>query len=267
MASGRGVAFCCLECRLLQAPTEECRECGSPSVAAVEHEGEVLRRAFKRQRGKVANAALKTTGAIGGIGAYIGVVVGGALISPVIPAVGMAVFIGGALALNRTSRRVTTVPYHPVKTGEHAVTVKGIAHKLTELIETCDGTERVLVEEAVLRGKGDAVYFRRVSAVPFLVELEGGDRRVVDGVIRLEAKTTTGPATSGDPMLTELGIVGVSVRGQLERGVLREGDTIEVTGVQQEAVIQELAVDRDGGQATVMRGRAKSVVRVRQTAP
>lgn len=264
-AVGRDAVFCCLECRLLQDPAEACRECSSPSIAAIQYESDVLQRVFKRQRGKVANAAANTGMALGGIGAYVGVVAAG-MISPIIPVVGLTAMIGGLVILGRKSSRITTVPYYPATTDEHATTVKGIAHKLSELVETCDGAERVLVEETVLRGKGDAVYFRRVNAAPFLVELEGGARLVVDGTLRLEAKSSSSTVKAGDPLLAALGIVGVSVAGRLDRATLREGDPVEITGVQQEDVIQELAVDRDGGQATVMRGRAKSVVRVRQSA-
>ncbi|HUS29348.1 MAG TPA: hypothetical protein VMZ53_12605 [Kofleriaceae bacterium] len=252
--------FCCLECRLLQAPIVDCRECGSAQVAALAFEGEVLRQRFKRQRGKVANAAVQGGLGIGALGAYVGAVAGGVLVSPLVPAVALGALIGGLLIV-RKNKRITTVPFYEPVTAKGAVTKRGVARKLAETIETCDGAERVLAEEATLRGKADGVYFRRSRVARFMVEVEGGERVVVDGVVRVTGPSTRTPAKAGtDPRLVALGIEGVQVAGDLELGVLRDGDPVEVTGIPVEEAVPELAFDRDAGQATVMRGGATAVV-------
>ncbi|HTL35060.1 MAG TPA: hypothetical protein VL326_18155 [Kofleriaceae bacterium] len=259
--------FCCIECRLLQAPATECRECGSAQMAALAFETEVLRQKFRRQRGKLANAAVHGSLTLGALGAYVGVVAGGVLVSPIIPAVALGTVMGSAmLMVARRNRRITTVPLLAPKIGEGAVTKRGIARKLAETIETCDGAERVLVEEALLRGKADGVYFRRTRAARFAVDTDGGERVVVDGLVRASAQSPKRtPAKAGtDPRLLTLGIEGVAVAGQLELAIIRDGDPVEVTGDPVEEAVPELAFDRDAGQATVMRGRAKAVVLLRR---
>lgn len=258
--------FCCLECRLIQPPTVECIECRSPQVAALAFETEVLRQKLRRQRGKVANAAVQGAIGVGGVGAYIGVVAGGVLVSPLIPAVALGTLMGSMmLFVRKRNQRITTVPFPPPKLAEGAVTKHGIARKLTETIETCDGADRVLVEEALLRGKADGVYFRRTRAAPFVVDVEGGERVVVQGVVRLTAAATRSPARAGtDPRLLALGIEGIAVAGSLELAVIRDGDTVDVVGEPTTEAVPELAFDRDAGQATIMRGGAERVVLVRR---
>jgi hypothetical protein len=259
--------FCCVLCRLLQPPTIECIECGSAGVAALAFEGEVLRQARQRQRGKVANVAIKGGISVGAIGAYLGAVAGGALISPLIPAVALGAFFGGAtlLLVRKRNKRVTTVPLIDARTSESAVTRRGTARRLTETLTACgDGADHVLAEQAIVRGKADGIYFRRTRSARFLVEVEDGERLVVDGVLRLAGRTTRSPTKAGDDeRLVVLGIEGVPVAGELELTVLRDGDAVEVTGDTTLEAVAELAFDRDAGQATVMRGRARSVVVVR----
>jgi hypothetical protein len=257
--------FCCLECRLIQPPTVDCRECGSSQVAALAFEDEILRKKLRRQRGKVANAAVQGGITLGAIGAYVGAVAGGVLVSPIIPAVALGSMVGGAILLVRDRKRITTVPFYAAVTSERAVTLRGTARKLTETLTSCDGAETILAEEATLRGKADAVFFRRTRGTKFLVEIEGGERVVVDGLLRVTSREPTrSPAKAGtDPRLPALGIEGVQVAGTLELAVIRDGDPVEVTGETTTEAVPELAFDRDAGQATLMHGRAKTVVLVR----
>jgi hypothetical protein len=258
--------FCCIECRLLQPRTTECIECESPQVAALEFETEVLKQKLRRQRGRVASAAIHGGITVGALGAYVGVVAGGVLVSPIIPAVALGTFLGSTILLvRRRNQRITTMPLLEPAIREGAVTKRGIARKLAETITTCDGAGPALVEEAILRGKADGVYFRRTRGTTFLVELDGGERVVVDGLVRATSTDPTRtPAKAGtDPRLSALGIEGIQVAGTLELTVIRDGDTVEVTGTAVEEAVPELAFDRDAGQALVVRGRAKTVVLVR----
>ena len=258
--------FCFVDCRLLQPPGTDCIECESPQVAALAFESEVLKQKFRRQRGKVANAAIHGGLTLGALGTYIGVVTAGVMVSPIIPAVALGTFLGSTMLLvRRRNQRITTVPLLEPALGGQAITKRGIARKLTETIEACDGSGQALVEEAILRGKADGVYFRRTRCTKFLVEIDGGERVVVDGLLRVAAREPTrSPAKAGtDPRLATLGIEGIQVAGTLELAVIRDGDTVEVTGPETTEAVPELAFDRDSGQATVLRGRAKNVVLVR----
>lgn len=264
--SAEQATFCCLQCRLIQPTTFDCRECGSATVAALQYEGEVLRMRQTPRRSKAANVAIQTGITVGVFGGYIATVIGGLLVTPIVPVVVFTGGIGlGAFILGRRRKQVTTVQLLEPQTGERAVTRKGIVRRLTDTVTSIDADERVLAEDAILRGKRDGVLFRRVRAVPFLVELDGGDRLVVEGTLRVTGRSKRlGPAAKpGDARLVALGIDGVPASGELEVAVVREGDPVEVTGEAEVEAVQALAVDRDGGETTVMRGRAKSVALVR----
>ncbi|HSD90097.1 MAG TPA: hypothetical protein VLB44_21345 [Kofleriaceae bacterium] len=259
--------FCCLACRLIQIqPTSfHCCEC-SKTAGALQYEDEILRQKLRRQRSKAATVAINGGIAVGAVGAYAGAILGGIMLTPIIPAVALAGFAFGLGALvNRKRNALTTVPLLEPRTGENAVTKQGIARRIAETIDSIDGGVQVLAEDAILRGKHDGVLFRRVRAVPFLVELEGGDRLVVDGTLRVAPSKRLGPpAKPGDARLVTLDIVGVPASGELEVAVVRDGDPIEVTGETEVEAVQALAVDREGGETTVMRGRAQAVVLVRR---
>lgn len=202
---------------------------------------------------------LSTAGAIAG---YVGVAVGTLLWWPTLPIVFGAGGAAGAYAALRSKPPVAPVDLHPVTMAKDAVTQRGTAHRLSETV-TSLADEPVLVEQAILRTR-KGILFRRIRAVPFLVELAGGDKLVVLGQIRVVTQPMTKTKIkTGDPRLAALGLGGIPINAQLLVSVVKDGDLIEVTGESTTEIVPELAFHRDAGEATVVRGGAQAVVAIR----
>ncbi|HEX5060508.1 MAG TPA: hypothetical protein VFV99_14170 [Kofleriaceae bacterium] len=207
-------------------------------------------------------AMLGVLGTAGAIAGYVGVAVGTLLWWPTLPIVFGAGGAAGAYAALRKKPPVAPIDLHPVVTAKAAVTQRGIARRLAETV-TALTDEHVLAEQAVVRTR-KGVLFRRIRAVPFLVELDGGDKLVVVGQVRIErSPALTTKIKTGDPRLAALDLGGIPIAAQLIVAVVNEGDPIEVTGEPATEIVPELAFHRDAGEATVMRGRAQAVVAIR----
>jgi len=207
-------------------------------------------------------AMLGVLGTAGAIAGYVGVAVGTLLWWPTLPIVLGTGAGAGAYAALRRKPPVAPIDPHPVTTAKGAVTQRGIARRLAETV-TALTDEHVLAEQAVIRTK-KGILFRRIRAMPFLIELDGGDKLVVLGQLRIELPVATNAKIkTGDSRLAALGLDGIPIAAQLLASVVKHGDPIEVTGEPVTELVPELAFHRDAGEATVMRGRAQAVVAIR----
>jgi hypothetical protein len=247
--------FCCLACRLLQEPATNCIECDSHLMTAVEAAKPLLvSRSFEpKPRG-----AWPLT--VGGVAAYVAVIASAVTWFPAIPiAAGAA---GAAIGVTAWRRRgaLATLPLLEPAIGDGAVARRGVAHKLDGTIDSIVDGKPVLVEEATLLLRGRVV-FRRIRVAPFLLAIDGGERAVVTGVVRVCGTATTQTSPARNPRLTVLGIPPrLRPAGELHTHVVRDGDAIRVTGESAIEIVPELAFHRDAGETTVIRGRAGSVV-------
>lgn len=196
---------------------------------------------------------------------YAAVVAGAALWWPTLPVLAAGTVGAGVMGALRRRGAIVPVPVLPIAAG--SVTHHGIAHRLTETVHSVTDRPVVLAEQALVHNR-HGVLFRRVRAVPFVVEIEGGDKVVIDGVLRVEMpELDRYPVKAGDPRLVALGIDGVPVRGELDVALVREGDRITVRGDETTEIVPEMAFHRDGGEARVMRGRAGAVVAIAPATP
>jgi hypothetical protein len=258
--------FCCMRCRLLQAPGVECAECSSPLMATLSNQRGLLRTNFGKASSQPSQHAKTKDVAsmLGGILVYAGVVTGAVLWWPTLPLLAVGGIGAGTFAALRHRAAIAAVDPFPIAAG--GVAYEGVAHRLVETVSAVTDQSVVLAEQAVVHNKR-GILFRRVRAVPFLVELADGNRVVVAGTLRLETPSgltaSTTKVKAGDPRLVALGIEGVPVSGELTVQHVRDGDRIEVRGDPTSEIVPELAFHRDGGEATVLRGRAGSVVAIR----
>ena len=168
---------------------------------------------------------------------------------------------GAAIGVTAWRRRgaLATLPLLEPAVGGEAVTRRGVAHQLDGTIDSIVDGKPVLVEEATLLLRGRVV-FRRIRIAPFLLAVDGGERAVVAGVVRVRTAGATQPSPPRNPRLVELGIPPrLRPGGELETRTVRDGDAITVTGEAAVEIVPELAFHRDAGETTVIRGRARSV--------
>lgn len=262
-----------MACRLIQPEAAACRECNGTVMSALDQAGDLLRFRWDpadRQprepaRHAEAKANARRVGVLGSVGAVTGMSVLGVLGYPLllIPAVAGSVvltagFVTAAVRRRRTS--VVPVPLYPAVTSAGAETRSGIAHKLIETVTSIGDRVPVLAQEVTVQSRG-GVFFRTGRTAPFSVELDDGATIVIAGVVRIATRTAIVRVRADDPRLAELGIpreLGVS--GKLHTCSVRDGDRVTVTGELSREVMRELAFHRDGGEASVMRGRSRAVV-------
>ena len=252
-----------MKCRLLQGPGNECMECRSPLMASLANQRGLL----KRNMSKAATKSKRrlggeAVGAITGAAAYTGLIAGTVFFWPVLPIVlGGGAVVGGALWWKHRHAIAAVDELEPALAGA-SVKRTGIAHRLTETVKSVTG-EPVMAEEAVVARKQD-VLFRRLSSVPFLVEIDGGGTLVVLGLVRVATKAERlGKVKAGNAHLVSLGVEGVPVAGELTLSVVRDGDRVTITGEEKLEIVPELAVHRDAAETPVMRGRAGAVALIR----
>lgn len=204
-------------------------------------------------------------GTVGMMAMYAAFIVGTSVWWPIAPIMlGTGVGAGMIAALRRRPA-IATVDALAAVTAPRAVTRTGIAHRLNETVKSITGNGSHLAEE-ILVSNDKGVLFRRISAAPFLLELDDGGKLVVLGTVRVVSPSVfIDQIKKGDPHATALGLAGVPIKGELLVKAVREGDHISVTGEPNVEVVPELAFHRDAGEVLVMRGRAKAVVVIRAT--
>ncbi|HEY5950481.1 MAG TPA: hypothetical protein VIV40_33550, partial [Kofleriaceae bacterium] len=182
---------------------------------------------------------------------YVGLAVGTLVWWPT-PLIAAAAGAGvGTIALLRRRPAIAAIDPLDVACAETAVTRSGVAHRLVETQASITEQSNVLAEQAVVASR-KGLLFRRVRAVPFVVELDDGGKLVVLGTLRVEtAPGAPIDVKPGDPALLALGIDGRKVAGQLTVATVREGERVTVTGEESSEIVGELAFHRDGGEATV----------------
>jgi hypothetical protein len=250
-------------CRLLQAQSAACVECGAATMVSLERGADGLKfgnlsltSSPTTRKDKIANAA----GAIGIVAGYGGIIAGAALWWPAIPII-LGLGVGGIGVAMWKSRDVDIAPVDlwPIATATEAVEQRGIAHRLTDSVKSAVDGKSVLVEECVVRRRG-GVLVRRTTAVPFVIDVEG-ERLVVTGTVRISAPYNWHEVES--ETVAALGVPeNLPIRGVIEHARVREGDRVRVTGLPSKEIVRELAFHRDAGEATAMRGVANAVVAI-----
>ncbi|MEO8702991.1 MAG: hypothetical protein ABI867_23295 [Kofleriaceae bacterium] len=249
--------FCCMQCRLLQPQATECAACTSIIAPLVVMQRMLGMKDPNNVTGRSRHTSLTVAGTVLG---YLGLVAG-SLFAPITVPIGLgAAGLVGGIALARSKGRIRTVADPPPELGKTAVTQTGIARKLRETTPSLVDSTAVLAEQVELRRRGGLV-FRRVVAVPFLVELPG-EKLVVAGVVRIAKPRIEQPGLERkDRRLAELGIPeAFRISARVEVATIRDGDPVAVTGELATEIVSDLAFHRDAGEVAVMRGRARALV-------
>jgi hypothetical protein len=263
-------AFCCLTCRLLQDATSKCRECTSTNMVSMDNAHDVL--AYRDLTVAAAPDGVKgsmKTFAMGasGVVMYAGLIAGSLLWPPALPiAIGSGIGAIAAATWRYQHRRgsVSQVGRWPIQIASGGIEKAGVARRLTETFASIiDGAPALAEQVEVLTRRG--VLFRRVRNPDFLVQLDGGNRVVIGGTVRLELPALEHKLERHDARLRELGIpVDLALRGRrLVTARVLEGDRVIVHGRISIENVQQLAFHRDAGETSVLRGRAGAVVLVR----
>jgi hypothetical protein len=248
-----------VQCRLLQAPSASCAECGTHLVAPVELVRELLQ---YRDMNMVS----------GRDWAFItAMIAGGSIAFPVIAplAVGSIIALGlGKLLELRKHRAIAGIELPPPPVVRDATTIVGLPRKFRSTVPSLVDDAPVLLEHAMVRDRDGGVLIRRSASSPFLLEPADGRPVLVTGPVRLLAPGLFGKSPlrevvqRGDRRLTRMGVPeDLAIVGELHVGSLVEDQlVVSVTGVVQEESVAELAFHRDGGRVPVMRGRAGAPV-------
>lgn len=252
--------FCCLGCRLLQAPTTSCLHCGAAMVAPIP-----LIRDLLRYRDMSLSAERD-------LGLITALITGGSVMVPM-----LAPFAVASLAALLIRRRRSGVharlaaqddvsPVVPTvaSPAPGALTRSGVVRPLYGCAVGSIFDRRPMVVEDIgllSRGALGGTLFRALRSAPFVLELDDDDPVVIAGVVRWVS--TTGVAIRsrrldrGDGVLAELGLpadlkldANLIVDGVTPDGAAR----IEASGVITEQRVPELATYRDGAPVRVMRG-------------
>ena len=182
--------------------------------------------------------------------------------------------VGSMIALGvhrlRGARRAqaiagTSIP--PAAAAPGAVTLYGVARRFRSTVASLVDDAPVLLEHAAIKDRSGAVLLRRTCAAPFLLELEERGPVLVTGVARMASAHVLAQRLTvrrGDPRLEKMGVPpGLAIAGDLEiASVEADGPGLAVTGLVEDEAVAELAFHRDGGQISVMRGRAGAPVLV-----
>lgn len=250
--------FCCVQCRLLQAPTTVCAECAAPLTAPVELVRELL---YYR------DMTLLDQRDWGMITAFLA---GSSLALPVLApvAIGSMVALGiHKLRRARRHRAIAGITMPPLRAAPGATTLYGVARRFRSTISSLVDAAPVLVEHAAVKDHHGAVLLRRTEAAPFLLEVEGRGPVLVTGVTRVLSASILAQRMRvgrGDPRLEKMGVpADLGIAGDLEvASVAADGPALAVTGVLEDEAVADLAFHRDGGRIPVMRGRAGAPVLV-----
>lgn len=250
--------FCCVQCRLLQAPATICAECGASMTAPVELVRELLH---------YRDLSLLDHRAWALVTAFLA---GSSFALPLLApfAVGSLIALGvHRLRGARRKHAIAGIAIPPAAAAPGAVTLYGTARRFRATVASLVDDAPVLLEHAAIRDRTGAVLLRRTRAAPFL--LEQGDRGpvLVTGVARVAAGSVLARRLQlrrGDPRLARMGVPrGLAISGDLEiASVPADGPGLAVTGVVEDEAVAELAFHRDGGRIPVMRGRAGAPVLV-----
>ncbi|HSD86180.1 MAG TPA: hypothetical protein VLB44_01655 [Kofleriaceae bacterium] len=246
--------FCCVQCRLLQAPTTSCVECGTPMVAPVELVRELL---YYRDMKMVS----------GRDWAFItAMIAGGSIAFPVLApfALGSMVVLGISKLREMRARRVIAgveMPAPHIAPG--ARTVVGVARKFRGTVSSIVNDAPVFVEHAMVKDRAGGILIRRSTGTSFLLEREGDPPVLITGVTRLVSPGLFGTAPlseavrRGDKRLHRMGVPSdLAIAGKLQVSSVADDDlAIAVTGVMEDESVAELAFHRDGGRVPVMRGQ------------
>ena len=243
--------FCCVECRLLQAPTTACVECGTSMVGPMELVRELLGyRDVKIARGR--DWAFLTA-----------LLAGSSIAFPML----LPVAFGGAIvaAIDKlTSRRrvIRGVALPPVEIARGAVTRIGTARRLRGTVTSIVDEAPVLVEQATICDREGDVLLRRSASAPFLIDGDDGPVLVV-GPVRFGKVEAGGRVKTGDVRLRRMGVPDdLALSGRLRSARVAEVGRFAVTGVVEDEAVAELAFHRDGGGVPVMRGAVGAPVLV-----
>ena len=245
---------CCLGCRLVQAATRECVECGAATVGPMEGLRELL---SYRDMNLVAERDMWLISAL---------LAGGSIVMPFLLPVSLVTLGAAGLQARRQRRARDRMPIAaiadtrlPVAPG--AVTVSGVVHPLhAPARRAWDGGASVAAELSVRWIGG--LFLRATAIAPFVVVASDGDGDVVVlGTMRfappmLRYRITSPPELTGaEPRLAALGVPAAwRFAGALHVTDLVAGATARVTGVITDEPVPALASYRDGGVARVMRG-------------
>ncbi len=255
---------CCLGCRLVQAPTRECIECGTAMVGPLVGLRELL---SYRDMNLVAERDMWLISAL---------LAGGSIVMPFLLPVSI-VTLGAAAVQARRLRRVRAeLPVAaiaevrpPPPAG--AVTVRGTVHALRASARRAwDGGTSIAAELAVRWVGG--LYLRATAVAPFVIASAPGANAshgdvVVTGVVRfappmIKYRVAGPPSVTGaDPRLAALGVPAEwRFAGLLHVDEITEGVMVAVTGTIREEPVAALSSYRDGGTARVMRGTTETPV-------
>jgi len=252
------ITFCCVQCRLLQAPTATCAECGASTTAPVELVRELL---YYRDLNVLDRRDW---------GLLTAFLAGSSIALPILApfAVGSILALGiHKLHKLRKRRAIAGVTIPPLATTPGATTLYGIARRFRGTVSSLIDSAPVLVEHAQVKDKHGAVLVRRTHATPFLLDVEGQGPVLVTGVTRMIAASILGKTLRvrhGDPRLEKMGVPGAfGIVGDLEiSSIVADGPALAVTGLIEDEAVADLAFHRDGGRIPVMRGRVGAPVLV-----
>jgi hypothetical protein len=249
---------CCLGCRLVQAATRECVECGAATVGPMSGLRELM---SYRDMNLVAERDMWLISAL---------LAGGSILIPFLLPVSL-VTLGAAGLQTRRQRRARAA--QPIAAfaeirpliAPGAVTVSGVVHPLhAPARRGWDGGTSVAAELAVRWIGG--LFLRATAVSPFVVGAVGGDV-VVTGVVRfappfLRYRVAAPPEITGaDPRLAALGVPpSWRLAGLLHVTDITAGARVHVTGSITDEPVPALATYRDGGVTRVMRGTTTSPV-------
>jgi hypothetical protein len=251
-----GSTFCCVQCRLLQAPTTTCVECGEAMTAPVELVRELLH--YRDMR-------FNNHRDWGMLTAFLA---GSSLAMPILAPFAVGSIIALAVHKLRGEQRKRTivgVPMPAPVAAPGATTLHGIARKFRGTVTSILDAAPVLLEHAAVKDRHGAVLLRRAEAAPFLLETGDGTPVLVTGVARIvipNMLVKPQRVKRDDPRLARMGVpADLGLSGDLEvASIAPDGDHLAVTGLVEEESVVELAFHRDGGRIPVMRGRVGAPV-------
>jgi hypothetical protein len=250
-------AYLCLGCRLLQAATVECAQCGGTTVAPADLVRDLL--AYR----DLSLAAERDLGLITAL------LAGGSIAIPILFPF-MLVSLGALVvrvpmrrlrARAHAEHRVEPIRVPPPMAAARAIVIAGEVRRFRggTVQSRWDGAP-VIAEEISIES-GDGVIVRHAAAAPFFVDADG-ERVLVRGHVRLiaEPSWTVGgrKIRAGDALPYDLGLPrDLRVRGVARRTRLIEtavASSVIAIGVESFEALPEHASLRDGGQTRVLVG-------------